>query len=293
MQARDLGIGIFLDSLDFHLEFNKRNPLLVSETSVTCFNGFISVQAPYCQVPVGIIDEQVVTSGHRETAEHQCQHREYPGRPLMRKPQLRRRHHKVRYFVFRALPKSFPVELKRSNTDAHHMAMNDWVKFELPFLSRDLVLRFGADFYAAWLTFMNEPISGVSPYGQAIGMSVQDTTDSKLTVKVPYAAHLVGDPDTGVIHGGVITAALDNASGSAVRVSKDWHEGLSMATLDIRIDYMKPATPQVDLLVTAECYKRTKTIAFVRAVAYHESEDDPVATSVATFMMGTPNQRRS
>ena len=67
----------------------------------------------------------------------------------------------------------------------------------------------------------------------------------------------------------------------------------NVATLDIRIDYMKPATPHVDLLVTAECYKRTKTIAFVRAVACHESEDDPVATSVATFMMGTPNQRRS
>ncbi len=211
----------------------------------------------------------------------------------MLEPQSRRRHHKVRYIVFRALQDSLPVELNRSNTDAHHTAMNDSVKFELMFLSWDLVLRFGADFYATWLTFMNEPISGVSPYGHAIGMSVQDTTDSKLTVKVPYAAHLVGDPDTGVIHGGVITAALDNASGSAVRASKDWHDDLSMATLDIRIDYMKPATPHVDLLVTAECYKRTKTIAFVRAVAYHESEDDPVATSVATFMMGTPNQRRS
>ena len=139
---------------------------------------------------------------------------------------------------------------------------------------------------------MSELISDVSPYGHAIGMFVHETRGSKLTVKVPYASHLVGDPDTGVIHGGVITAALDNASGWAVRVSKDWSDKLSMATLDIRIDYMKPATPHLDLLVTAECYKQTKTIAFVRAVPYHESEDDPVATSVATFMMGTPNEPR-
>ena len=76
-------------------------------------------------------------------------------------------------------------------------------------------------------------------------------------------------------------------------MSKDWREDLGMETLDIRIDYMKRVTRCIDLLVNAECYKRTKTIAFVRAVAYHESEDDPVATSVATFMMGTPNQRRS
>ncbi len=211
----------------------------------------------------------------------------------MLEPLSRHRHHRVRNIVSRALQDSLPAVLNRPNTGAHHLAVKNRVKFEVMFFSQNLVLRFGAGFYAAWLTFMNELISSVSPYGQAIGMHVEDTTGSKLTVRVPYAAHLVGDPDTGVIHGGVITAALDNASGSAVRASKDGHDDMSMATLDIRIDYMKPATPHVDLLVTAECYKRTKTIAFVRAVAYHESEDDPVATSVATFMMGTPNQRRS
>ena len=66
-----------------------------------------------------------------------------------------------------------------------------------------------------------------------------------------------------------------------------------MATLDLRIDYMKPATPNEDLLVTAECFKETKTIAFVRATAYHDSPDDPVATSIAAFMKGTPNEPRS
>jgi acyl-coenzyme A thioesterase PaaI-like protein len=88
----------------------------------------------------------------------------------------------------------------------------------------------------------------------------------------------------------VITATLDNASGWAVRVSKDWQEDTSMATLDIRIDYMKPATPGKDLLVTAECFKQTKSIAFVRAIAHHDDLDDPVATSMAAFMKGTPNQ---
>lgn len=137
-----------------------------------------------------------------------------------------------------------------------------------------------------------DTISIMPAYGEAIGMSIHHVDGASLTVKVPYAAHLVGDPDTGVIHGGVITAALDNASGWAVRAGTQWVEGMSMATLDLRIDYMKPATPQMDLLVTAECYKQTRTIAFVRAVAYHDSQDDPVATSVASFMMGTPNDPR-
>ena len=140
---------------------------------------------------------------------------------------------------------------------------------------------------------VQDPISEVPAFGHAIGMTVHQVEGSLMIVKVPYADHLVGDPDTGVIHGGVITAVLDNASGWAVRVSEDWQDGMSMATLDLRIDYMKPATPHSDLYVAAECYKQTKTISFVRATAYHESTDDPVATSVATFMMGTPNQPRS
>lgn len=140
---------------------------------------------------------------------------------------------------------------------------------------------------------LNDPISMVPAFGEAIGMTVESVDGTKLTVKVPYAEHLVGDPDSGVIHGGVITAALDNASGWAIRAGSEWQEGASMATLDLRIDYMKPATPHVDLLVMAECFKETKTIAFVRATAFHDTPDDPVATSIAAFMKGTPNEPRA
>ena len=140
-------------------------------------------------------------------------------------------------------------------------------------------------------------ISEVPAYGQAIGMAVHHIEGKQITLKVPYAQHLVGDPDTGVLHGGVITAALDNASGWAIRVIRELDQddpmATGMATLDIRIDYMKPASPGEELFVTAECYKRTQNIAFVRASAFHTSIDDPVATSVATFMMGTPNQPRT
>ena len=64
-----------------------------------------------------------------------------------------------------------------------------------------------------------------------------------------------------------------------------------MATLDLRIDYMKPATPHEDLFIVSECYKVTRNVAFVRALAFQGSEDNPVASSVATFMLGTPSER--
>jgi len=138
----------------------------------------------------------------------------------------------------------------------------------------------------------NQTLQMLPPHGQAIGMEMVGTKGREVIVKVPYAEHLVGDPDTGIIHGGVITATLDNASGWAVRCHEIYEEGQSMATLDIRIDYMRPAEPHEDLMVSAECYKITRNIAFVRATAHQGDLTDPVATSVAAFMLGTPNTPR-
>ena len=60
-----------------------------------------------------------------------------------------------------------------------------------------------------------------------------------------------------------------------------------IATLDLRIDYLKPATPGRDVVARAHCYKLTRDIAFVRGVAFHDDEADPIATSAGTFMLGT------
>jgi len=132
------------------------------------------------------------------------------------------------------------------------------------------------------------------PHAAAIGMTLVSRSADGCIVRVPYAEHLVGDPDTGVIHGGVITALLDNASGMAVRSDPDGAdigEERSMATLDLRIDYMRPAQPRQDLYCDAHCYRMTSNVAFVRAIAYHDDRNDPIASSVATFMLGTKAAR--
>ena len=139
---------------------------------------------------------------------------------------------------------------------------------------------------------MTEAVQMQSPHGEALGIVTHDNPTPRARLTVPYAEHLVGDPDSGVLHGGVITAALDNASGQAVRKHPSWDTEQMMATLDLRIDYMKPATPHAELVVEAECYKITRNVAFVRGVAFHDSADDPVATSVGTFMLGTRSTPR-
>jgi uncharacterized protein (TIGR00369 family) len=133
-------------------------------------------------------------------------------------------------------------------------------------------------------------LSGI-PHARAIGMTLVRHDAGGCVVRVPYAEHLVGDPDTGVVHGGVLTALLDNACGLAVRPVES-HDAISMATLDLRIDYLAAAEPHRDILAHAVCYKRTRHIAFVRATAYQTSIDEPVATCVASFMLGTASDRR-
>lgn len=99
-------------------------------------------------------------------------------------------------------------------------------------------------------------------------------------LSMPYDARLVGDPATGVIAGGPVSVLMDTASGTAV-MSHPAARGIT-ATLDLRIDYMRPATPGQRLRARAECHHVTRTVAFVRATT-HDDGDTPVAMSTGTF----------
>jgi uncharacterized protein (TIGR00369 family) len=125
---------------------------------------------------------------------------------------------------------------------------------------------------------------GGVPHAAGIGLHVISIGDGVARCRVPYAPHLVGDPETGIVHGGVVTSLLDNTSGIAVSAAT--RRFGQIATLDLRIDYMKPATPGEAILAECHCYKVTKNIAFVRGVAFHSDPADPIAASTAAFMIG-------
>ena len=123
-----------------------------------------------------------------------------------------------------------------------------------------------------------------SVYGHISGLRLDRTAPGESWSSLPYRPVFVGDTETGVLHGGVVTAMLDESCGMAVQLALDGTRAI--ATLDLRIDYQKPATPGLDIRAHAVCYRVTRSIAFVRATAYQDSEDDPVATATACFMVG-------
>ena len=137
--------------------------------------------------------------------------------------------------------------------------------------------------YRAWMRQL--------PHQQAIGFELVELTTGYAIGRIPYRLEFVGNPLTGVVHGGIVTTLLDTVGGAAVigRFGKP----LTMATLDLRIDYLRPSQPQHDLFARVECYKLTRNVAFTRGVAYDAALDDPLASMSATYMLHTPAQRHS
>jgi uncharacterized protein (TIGR00369 family) len=120
-------------------------------------------------------------------------------------------------------------------------------------------------------------------HSRALGMKFVSVEPGRGSIRLPWREDLVGNTATGVLSGGVVTALLDHVCGLAV-LSSMTKPG-STATLDLRIDYQRPAEPGRDLISEAHCYKVTRSVAFVRASAYDDDPAHPVATAQATFVM--------
>jgi uncharacterized protein (TIGR00369 family) len=100
---------------------------------------------------------------------------------------------------------------------------------------------------------------------------------------LPYDAKLVGDAATGILASGPIVALMDMATSSAVWIRRG--RFAPHVTLDLRVDYLRPATPERAVIGRGECYQLSRSVAFVRGVAYHDAPNDPIAHVAGTFML--------
>ncbi len=123
-----------------------------------------------------------------------------------------------------------------------------------------------------------------TPHARILGLKVVETGPGFAVMLLPYGPELVGDPARQVVFGGVITTLLDDAAGLAIACALDVLR--PMATIDLRVDYVRAATPGLDLCARVECYRVTHDVAFARGIAYERTPDDPFASCLGTYMLG-------
>lgn len=118
------------------------------------------------------------------------------------------------------------------------------------------------------------------PFSRELGLRFVSLAPGVAEVAMPWDDRLVGDPETGVIHGGAVFALMDTCAGTAVLA----HPAAPRrtATLDLRIDYMRGAVPGRAITARAECFHMARSVAFVRAEAT-DGDPRPLASAVATF----------
>lgn len=117
---------------------------------------------------------------------------------------------------------------------------------------------------------------------QVLGMQVKSANENGLTIELPYNEQHVGNPSTGVIHGGVLTTLMDTACGTMVINSLPEFE--LCPTLDLRVDYVRAAEPKKSIFAFAEAYRVSRNVVFTRCTVHQGDINHPVANCVATFM---------
>ena len=122
------------------------------------------------------------------------------------------------------------------------------------------------------------------PHAGLQGIRLESIDGEEVTLRMPYRDELVGNPETGAIHGGALTVLLDHALGTA-GICCDRVGATMTPTLDLRIDHLGVAPAGLDIFATAKVYKVTTRVLFVEGFAYCESRHKPIARATGSWVL--------
>ena len=133
---------------------------------------------------------------------------------------------------------------------------------------------------------MAEPQSlSTIPHGEALGIVLLESSPRSARCRLPWRAELVGHPAVGSIFSGAVWALLDQTLGAACFEAVG--PSRAVATIDLRVDYLRPSRRGRALLALGECTRLTRQVAFARGTVHHEDEPEaePLALAQGTFMI--------
>ncbi len=138
---------------------------------------------------------------------------------------------------------------------------------------------------------LNQEFVQRTPHMREIGARITAVARGRGSMTLPARDEWLGDPLRAQLHPGALTVLADSTCGLAVGTALSEHA--PYATLDLRMDYLRPAGPGHDVSCDAHCFRLTRNVAFVRAEVYQSDREQPIAVAQASFMLSTPGGQRA
>ncbi len=120
-------------------------------------------------------------------------------------------------------------------------------------------------------------------HGRALGLEYRASAEQWVELALPWREELVGVPESGILASGAIVSLIDTAGGASIWMALGKFQPI--VTIDLRLDYLRPAVKGETVIARCECYKLTRSIGFVRGLAHGGDEARPIAHAMGTFML--------
>lgn len=121
-----------------------------------------------------------------------------------------------------------------------------------------------------------------SQHNGLVGLEYHGHGPDWCELQLPYREDLVGDAATGILASGPIITMMDMATSISIWLKAGKFR--PQATLDLRVDYLRPAEPGRTVIGHGECYKITQSIAFIRGEAHDGDPARPIAHVAGTYI---------
>ena len=122
-----------------------------------------------------------------------------------------------------------------------------------------------------------------APFHHNMGIRYAAHGDNWISLVLDYDPALDGYGEPGVVSGGAVFTLMDATSGMSVMVTRN--ALAPMATLDLRLDYLRPASAGQAIRSRVECYRLTRRFGFTRGIAYNDDPNHPIVHASGIFII--------
>ncbi len=121
------------------------------------------------------------------------------------------------------------------------------------------------------------------PLFNAFGIDVVAVANAKAEMTMPFSETLADG--RGALHRGTLVTLLDTTCGLAIFSALGSLRPI--ATIDLRVDYLRPIPAGSGLRAVVECIDRTDSVAFIAGRGYALDNKTPLATVTGSFAIDT------